>query len=56
MTQSGEGPALGFGSVYDLKVVASSPTLGSTLSVNSASDALFLPSVPPTLCLSQMNK
>lgn len=43
-----EHPTLGFGWGCDLTVVGSSPTSGSALSTESASDSLFL-SLPLTL-------
>jgi len=56
--QSIEPLTLGFGSGHDLRVVRSSPTLGSTLSTELASDSLslLLPLPLPLLSLSKINK
>ena len=45
MAQSVERPALDFGSGHDLRVVRSSPTLGSVLSTEPAWDSLSI--LPP---------
>ena len=48
MAQSAKRQTLGFGSGYDLRVMGSSPMLGSVLSSESASDFLL------SLCSSLM--
>ena len=50
-----ERPTLDFGSGHDPRVVGPSPTLGSTLSIESAGDSLS-PSAPSPRILSLLNK
>ena len=50
MAQSDERPTLDFGSSHDPRVMGSSPTLGSVLSMQPAQDSLFLSLSAPPLC------
>ena len=56
MAQSVKHPTLDFGSGHDLRIVSSSPILGSLLSAESAYDYLPLHlSASPSFILSQIN-
>ena len=56
MAQSVERPTPDFGSDYDLRVLRSSPALGSALNTECALIPLPLLLLPLTHCLSQINK